>query len=125
MSRYKDYNSDDSAREGEASKKRALLFSIKKWEAMCAVPAKELRDFYHSDCALCERYGGDDCRNCPLVLGKIGCGRLNSPWGYASSAYGWWRCRRSRANFILFRKAARVMLGALEDCYSKLYDKGA
>ncbi len=125
MKMYKDYDENLNEKEGKASRKRALIQSIKKWTMLSTVPAIRLELEHHRECALCERYHIDgnwfQCSYC-CPLHKIG-KRCNggSPYVAVFGAFNRWKRNRSVANFRQYRKAARAMLAALQEAYEKLY----
>jgi hypothetical protein len=126
MKVYKDFDKYRNEAEGKASRKRALIQSIKKWMMLTTVPAKRLCQAFHYECALCIRYHIDDSstdcsRCCPLH--KVGkeCEKSDSPYNDVHETYRRWSNNVSPKNFRAYRKAARAMLAALQEAYSKLY----
>ena len=126
MSEYKNYNSGNNKTMAKKGRKQALIQSILKWRAMAAVSQAELNNFWHSSCALCEKYigTGRGCISCPIWCNKY------SAWDKAETAHALWYSEyittigvtaNSTKLFRRWRKRACLMLNELEAVYQKLY----
>lgn len=123
MKMYKGYDMSLNKVEGKASRKRALIQSIKKWMMLSTVPANKLVGYYHTSCALCVRYCERCDRKtiCPLDVNGKGCAPAGELWDVANTAYDSWCNSPTTTNFRRYRKAARALLCVLQEAFDKLY----